>query len=445
MQRAAQVPPLPIVRGQGPWLYDDQGRRYFDAVSSWWVNLFGHADERLNATIKDQLDTLAHVMLAGCTHEPAVQLAERLSALTGGVLGHCFFASDGASAVEIALKMSFHHWRNVGRPGKRSFACLRGGYHGETLGALAVTDVQVFRDAYDPLLLRAHQVMSPDARQAGPGETADDVARRAAAELEALFQAQGEQIAAFILEPLVQGATGMAMYSPLYLRLVRELCDRYQVHLIADEIAVGCGRTGTFFAFEQAAAPGQPLVWPDLVCLSKGISGGYLPLSLVLCRDAIYNAFLDDDVARGFLHSHSYTGNPLACRAACTVLDRFEQDQVLAANHQRAAWLSAALEPLLHDPRVEHLRQQGMIWAFDVKAPLAGVRFAERFHLAAREHELMIRPIGRTVYLMPPYVLDQPLCAWLAERVIATLNDVLAQPESQQAPDADRAPEPATA
>ncbi|HEX5805120.1 MAG TPA: adenosylmethionine--8-amino-7-oxononanoate transaminase, partial [Macromonas sp.] len=316
MQRAAQVPPLPIVRGQGPWLFDDQGRRYFDAVSSWWVNLFGHADERLNAAIKDQLDTLAHVMLAGCTHEPAVQLAERLSALTGDVLGHCFFASDGASAVEIALKMSFHHWRNTGRPAKQEFVCLRGGYHGETLGALAVTDVQVFRDAYDPLLLRTHQVMSPDARQALPGETATDVALRAAAELQALFQARHEHIAAFILEPLVQGAAGMAMHDPAYLRLVRELCDRYQVHLIADEIAVGCGRTGTFFAFEQAALPGDPPIWPDLVCLSKGISGGYLPLSLVLCRDAIYNAFLDDDVARGFLHSHSYTGNPLACRAA---------------------------------------------------------------------------------------------------------------------------------
>ena len=169
MQRAAQMPPLPIVRGQGPWLFDDQGSRYFDAISSWWVNLFGHDDARINAAIKDQLDTLPHVMLAGCTHKPAVELAERLSARTGSVLGHCFFASDGASAVEIALKMSFHCWRNRGRPAKQEFVCLRQGYHGETLGALAVTDVQVFRDAYDPLLMRAHQVMSPDARQAAPG------------------------------------------------------------------------------------------------------------------------------------------------------------------------------------------------------------------------------------------------------------------------------------
>lgn len=441
MQRAATVPPLAITRGTGPWLWDDTGRRYFDTSSSWWVNLFGHADARLNAALKDQLDTLAHVMLAGCTHAPAVELAERLSALTGGVLGHCFFASDGASAVEIALKMSFHHWRNRGRTRKREFVCLRQGYHGETLGALAVTDVAVFRDAYDPLLMRSHQVMSPDARQAAAGETAVDVALRAAAELQVLLASRHEHIAALILEPLVQGATGMAFYDPAYLRAVRALCDQYEVTLIADEIAVGCGRTGTFFAFEQAALPGELAIWPDLICLSKGISGGYLPLSLVLSRDSIFEAFLDDDVARGFLHSHSYTGNALACRAALAMLDRFAQDDVLRQNRQRAAALTAALAPLACDPRIEHFRQIGMIWAFDVREPLIGPRFAERFHLAGREHELLIRPIGRTVYLMPPYVLDDALSQWLADRLLATLNDVL----NQSPPDADRPPEPPTA
>ncbi|MDR7378519.1 adenosylmethionine-8-amino-7-oxononanoate aminotransferase [Rhodoferax ferrireducens] len=441
MQRAAQVPPLPMVRGQGVWLHDEDGNRYFDAISSWWVNLFGHADARINAAIKDQLDTLPHVMLAGCTHAPAVELAERLSALTGGVLGHCFFASDGASAVEIALKMAFHHWRNRGFVDKREFVCLRQGYHGETLGALAVTDVQIFRDAYDPLLLRSHQVMSPDARQAWPGESAEDVALRAAAELQTLLEARHGQIAAVILEPLVQGAAGMAMYDPAYLRAVRTLCDQHQVLLIADEIAVGCGRTGTFFAVEQAAELGELPLWPDLLCLSKGISGGYLPLSLVLSRDSVYEAFLDDDVARGFLHSHSYTGNALACRAALAVLDRFAEDGVLARNRQQATILSAALAPLQTDPRVENFRHIGMIWAFDVKEPLAGARFAERFHLAGRARELLIRPIGRTVYLLPPYLLDAELSPWLARQVMATLDDVL----NQVPTDADRAPEPPTA
>jgi adenosylmethionine-8-amino-7-oxononanoate aminotransferase len=435
MQRATQVPPLPIARGDGPWLEDFEGRRYFDATSSWWVNLFGHGDARLKDALRDQLDRLPHVMLAGCTHAPAVELAERLRELTGGMLGHCFYASDGASAVEIALKMSFHYWRNIGHADKREFVCLRQGYHGETLGALAVTDVAVFRDAYDPLLMRAHQVMSPDARQATGHETAGDVARRAADELRVLFERHHRRIAALIIEPLVQCAAGMAMHDASYLRSVRALCDTYDVHLIADEIAVGCGRTGSFFACEQAG------LWPDLLCLSKGISGGVLPLSLVMTRDAIYDAFLDDDVARGFLHSHSYTGNAMACRAGLAVLDRFAEEDVLQRNREQARVLTRSLEPLRDDPRIEHFRQFGMIWAFDVRDPFAGARFAERFHLAGREQGLLIRPIGRTVYLLPPYVLDDALSAWLAERVRATLDDATSAGNVH----ADPAPEPATA
>lgn len=445
MQRARTVPPLPIARASGPWLHDHEGRRYFDANSSWWVNLFGHADARINAALRDQLDTLPHVMLAGCTHAPAVELAERLCALTGGVLGHAFYASDGASAVEIALKMSFHAWRNRGRRAKREFVCVRHGYHGETLGALAVTDVAVFRDAYDPLLMRAHVVASPDARHAEAGESAADLAARALAEVRDLFAARHAQISAFIVEPLVQCAAGMAMHDPAYLRGLRTLCDEYEIHLIADEIAVGCGRTGTFFAFEQAATPGEPGLWPDFVCLSKGISGGYLPLSLVLTRDAIYEVFLDDDIARGFLHSHSYTGNALACRAALAVLDRFADDDVLAHNRERGAALSAALAPLADDARIEHLRQSGMIWAFDVREPSAGERFAERFHLAGRANGLLIRPIGRTVYLMPPYVLDGELTTWLAKRTIDTLEQTLADSARTGPRDAARTSEPPTA
>jgi adenosylmethionine-8-amino-7-oxononanoate aminotransferase len=432
MQRArTAVPPLPIARAEGPWLEDFEGARYFDANSSWWVNLFGHADARINAALHDQLERLPHVMLAGCTHAPAVELAERLSALTGGVLGHAFYASDGASAVEIALKMSFLYWRNTGRHGKREFVCVRHGYHGETLGALAVTDVAVFRDAYDPLLMRAHMVMSPDTRQAQPGESPADVAARAIRDARALFESRHEHIAAVIVEPLVQCAAGMAMHDPAYLRSLRALCDEFGVHLIADEIAVGCGRSGTFFAFEQAAEPGAatlgPAGWPDFVCLSKGISGGYLPLSLVLTRDAIYEAFLDDDVARGFLHSHSYTGNALACRAAQAVLERFADDDVLSRNRVQAQALTAALAPLHDDSRIEHVRQCGMIWAFDVREPFVGERFAERFHLAGRAHGLLIRPIGRTIYLMPPYVLDEELAQWLAQRTLATLTFTLKQ------------------
>lgn len=416
MKRQATMPLLALARGEGPWLVDMDGRRYLDAISSWWVNLFGHANPRINAALHDQLARLPHAMLAGCTHAPAVELAERLSALAGGALGHCFYASDGASAVEIALKMSFHAWRNEGHTNKREFVCVRHSYHGETLGALGVTDVAVFRDAYDPLLRHAHVVASPDARQAGPGEDAAAVAQRAAANLQALLEARHRQIASVIIEPLVQCAAGMAMHDSSYLRHVRALCDRYQVHLIADEIAVGCGRTGSFFACEQAG------IWPDLMTLSKGITGGYLPLSLVLSTDAIYDAFYDDDVARGFLHSHSYTGNPLACRAALATLTIFDEDDILARNRAWVAQFDAALAPLRHHPAVRHWRRTGMIWAFDVAAD---ARFAQRYATAALARGLLLRPIGATVYLMPPYVLDEATTAWLARETLATLDDAL--------------------
>ncbi|HEU4845180.1 MAG TPA: adenosylmethionine--8-amino-7-oxononanoate transaminase [Burkholderiaceae bacterium] len=419
MQHHETVPLIPVSHGRGAWLYDHDGKRYLDAISSWWVNLFGHANPRINAALKEQLDLLEHAMLAGFTHEPVIRLSEQLAALTGDVLGHCFYASDGASAVEIALKMSFHSWRNRGQGDKQEFVCLKGSYHGETIGALAVTDVALFKDAYGPLLRASQTVMSPDARQAQDGETAQDVARRAAADLQRLLEQRGDRIAAVIIEPLVQCATGMAMHDPLYLTLVRELCDRHQVHLILDEIAVGCGRTGTFFACEQAG------VWPDFLCLSKGISGGYLPLSLVMTRDDIYQAFYSADVTRGFLHSHSYTGNPLACRAALATLQIFQEDDVLAHNRVRAARLTQALAPLANHARVRNFRQRGMIWAFDaVDAP---ADFSRRFFATALDHELLMRPIGPTVYMMPPYILSDEEIDGLAASTLAVFDQVLAR------------------
>ncbi|MBS1129807.1 MAG: aminotransferase [Proteobacteria bacterium] len=421
---AAHLPLVPIARGSGAWLYDFDGKRYLDGISSWWTNLFGHANPRINAALKDQLENLEHVMLAGFTHQPVVELSERLSALTGGSLGHAFYASDGASATEIALKMSFHYWRNTGRPEKAEFLCLAGSYHGETVGALAVTDVAIFKDAYAPLVRAATVIPSPDSRLAEAGESPADVARRAAAALEAHLEKHGENIAALIVEPLVQGAAGMVMYDPEYLRLARQLCDRYEVHLICDEIAVGCGRTGTFFAHEQAANDGNP-IRPDLMCLSKGISGGYLPLSIVLCSDTIYEAFLDDSVARAFLHSHSYTGNPLACRAALATLNIFESDDILAANRLKSAKISTALAPLADHPQVRHLRQRGMITAFDVETD--DPYFSRRFYRAALGREALIRPIGNTVYLMPPYIISDDEIAHLGQSIAGSLQEALAK------------------
>ncbi len=404
MARLDAVPPLPIVRGEGPWLIDAEGRRYFDATSAWWTNLFGHSDAGLQQAIARQAATLPHVMLAGCTHEPAVELAEGLAALTGGALGHAFFGSDGASATEIALKMSAHCWRNLGRPEQCEFIAFAGGYHGETLGALSVTDVAVFRDAYAPLLRATHLV--PALHEEG-----------ALVELEAKLRELDGRCAAVIVEPLIQGASGMRMHGPEPLAAVRALCTRYQAHLIADEIAVGCGRTGRFFAWDHVEAPR-----PDFVLLSKGITGGTLPLSVVLTTDAVFEAFLSPDVSRGFLHSHSYTGNPIACAAANEVLRRFRDTDLLQQLPRQAEALRAAFAPLAEDSRTTNFRQTGLVLAFDVREP--GERFAERFHLAARRHELLIRPIGATVYLMPPYLIDEPTAAWLAQAVRATLDEV---------------------
>jgi adenosylmethionine-8-amino-7-oxononanoate aminotransferase len=403
------LPLVPIARGEGAWLYDFAGKRYLDAVSSWWVNLFGHANPRISGALVAQLHELDHVMLAGFTHRPVIELSERLGELAPAGLGHAFYGSDGASAIEIALKMSFHYWRNTGRPEKRSFVSLAGGYHGETLGALAVTDVAIFRDTYAPLLNRNDIVPCPDGRR---GITPD----AAAAVLEAHLAQHHATTAALIVEPLVQGAAGMVMYDASYLRRARELCTRYGVHVIADEIMTGFGRTGTLFAWEQAGAGA-----PDFLCLSKGLTGGYLPLSCVLSTDDVYQAFYADDTARGFLHSHSYTGNALACRAALAVLDIFRDDDVIAANRAKAARWGATVAPVAAHGKVRDFRQCGMIWAFEVNT--ARPNFARWFFAEALARELLLRPIGSTVYFMPPYVVTDDEFALLCARTLDMLDE----------------------
>lgn len=404
-----QLPLVPIARGQGVWLEDFDGKRYFDGVSSWWVNLFGHANPRINAALKAQLDELEHVILAGFTHQPVVELSERLGALSG--LGHAMYGSDGASAVEMALKMSFHYWRNRGQTDKTQFVNLANAYHGETIGALSVTDVPLFKSVYAPLLRPSHTVPSPDWRLAEAGESPKDYALRCVVALELFLQQQHQQIAAVIVEPLVQGAAGMGMYHPVYLSEARRLCDQYEVHLIADEIAVGFGRTGSFFAHEQAG------IKPDFLCLSKGITGGYLPLACVLTTDMVFEAFYDDEVSRGFLHSHSYTGNALACRAALTVLDIFESDQVLVCNREKAQHLTTCLQEVANHPSVKNFRHQGMIWAFEDGLERGGRWWFEQ----ALQRGLLIRPMGDTVYLMPPYVLDEANSIWVAKVLLEIL------------------------
>lgn len=411
------LPMLAIRRGEGVWLEDFDGNRYLDAVSSWWVNLFGHANPTINAAIRDQLEQLEHVILAGCTHEPVVRLSERLIGLTPEPLTRCFFADNGSAAVEVALKMSFHYWKNRGQPEKQRFICLTNSYHGETLGALSVGAVELYRATYAPLMLPVITVPGPDCFEREEGETCTDVARRQFDLMEATLAAHAHETAAVIIEPLVQCAGGMRMHDPEYLRLLREACDRHGVHLIADEIAVGFGRTGAMFACEHGP------IAPDFLLLSKGLTGGYLPLAVALTTDEVYEAFYDDyEKLNAFLHSHSYTGNPLACRAALATLDIFENEPVLERNRTLAERMAKALSPLRDHPNVAEVRQTGMIAAVELVQDKVSRRpfpWQERRGLEIYRHGLergaLLRPLGNVSYLMPPYVITGEQIDFLAE------------------------------
>ena len=407
MKDYEDMPPIPIRRGSGVWLEDYDGRRYIDAISSWWVNIFGHANPRINAGVRAQLDALEHVILAGFTHEPVVTLSERLVEITPPGLAHCFYADNGSSAIEVALKMSFHFWRNTGQPDKTRFITLTGGYHGETLGALGVSDVGLYKDIYAPLMREPITVPSPDCYQREPGESCRDYSERRFVDMEAALARHHNEVCAVIVEPLVQCATGMRMYDPVYLQRLRAACDRYGVHLIADEIAVGFGRTGTLFACEQAG------ISPDFMCLSKGLTGGYMPLAVTLTTEVVYQAFYDDYAnMTAFLHSHSYTGNALACSAALATLDIFASEDVIGNNRRLSEKMQQATAHLKDHVHIAEVRQTGMILAIEMvqdKASRTPFPWQERRGLRVYRHglqnEALLRPLGNIIYLMPPYVI----------------------------------------
>ena len=417
MKDHESVPLIPIKSGQGVWLEDFEGKRYLDAISSWWVNIFGHANPVINQAVKQQLDTLEHVMLGGLTHEAALTLAEKLVEITPPGLDKCFYADNGSSAVEIALKMSFHYWRNLGKTQKTQFITLENSFHGETLGALAVGNVALYKETYAPLLMDVITVPGPDCYHRENGETWQDYSIRRFADMEQALAKHADSACAVIVEPLVQCAGSMRMYHPVYLTLLREACDRYGVHLIADEIAVGFGRTGTLFACEQAA------ISPDFICLSKGLTGGYLPLSAVLTSDTVYRAFYDDyQNLTAFLHSHSYTGNALGCRAALATIGLFQQQDVLGNNRRLAAVMAKAVERFQDHPNVAEVRQTGMIVAIELvknKQTREAYPWQQRRGLRVYQYALrcgvLLRPLGNVIYFMPPYVITEQEIALMIE------------------------------
>ncbi len=413
MKDHESFPIIPIKKGQGVWLEDFDGNRYLDAISSWWVNLFGHANPKINSALKNQLDSLGHVIFAGFSHEPGIQLAEKLVAVTPQGLDRVFYADNGSAAVEVALKMSFHYWLNVSgdasRPKKTKFITLENSYHGETLGALAVGNVPLYKATYAPLLMNVITVPSPDCYNREAGESWAGYSSRQFELMEQALQEHADTVCAVIVEPLVQCAGGMRMYDPIYLKLLRQACDRYKVHLIADEIAVGFGRTGALFACEQVG------ISPDFMCLSKGLTGGYLALSAVLTTNTIYQAFYDDyHKLNAFLHSHSYTGNALACRAALATLGIFQQENIIEKN-QVLVKLLGEVSAKFHDhPNVAEVRQCGMIVAIELvlnKATKEPYPWQERRGLRVYHYALskgvLLRPLGNVIYFMPPYVINE--------------------------------------
>ena len=414
---------LPVSSGQGVWLEDMEGKRYIDAISSWWVNLFGHANPHISAAVSEQASRLEHVILAGVTHEPAVRLAEKLVEITPPGLDRVFYADSGASAVEISLKMSFHYWRNLGEKGRSRFVTLSNSYHGDTLGALSVGDAGLFKQAYEPLLMEPLVAPSPDCF-ALPRDEWDVHASTKLAEMREIFEKHNGEICAVIIEPLVQCAGGMRMYPPSYLTGLRALCDEFRIHLIADEIAVGFARTGTMFACEQGG------ISPDFMCLSKGLTGGYLPMSAVMTSHNVYEAFYDEyTTLRGFLHSHSYTGNALACAAALATMELFDQRDVLSANRQLAERMLEAISPLRDHAHIGDIRQTGMILAVEMVArrdPMIQYDWKERRGMKVYQHAMaqgvLLRPIGNVVYFMPPYVITPDEIALMAKAAMGGID-----------------------
>ncbi len=403
------LPLIPIKYAKGVYLYDFDGNKYIDAISSWWVNLFGHCNEYINDKIKNQLEKLEHVILAGFTHEPAIKLAKRLVTISPTPLKKVFFADNGSSAIEIALKMSYHYFKNKGKE-KEYFLSLTNSYHGETLGALSVGDVKLYKDIYKPLLIKNIQTPVPK-------DKSIEAAKEALFALKKILQKDATKISAFIVEPLIQGAGNMHMYHPYYLKKAKELCQEYDILFIADEIMTGFGRSGTMFACEQAQ------ISPDIMCLSKGLSGGYLPLSVVLTTNKIYQAFYCDyNEGKSFLHSHSFTGNPLACSAALASLELFEKENILEKNKKTAAYIAKKLELLKNNPNVTNIRQTGMIAAFDIKNYDPIKRTNLTIYTYALNHGVLLRPLAQTIYIMPPYIIKEEEIDTIFEVIQGALN-----------------------
>lgn len=413
--------PLPIVGGQGPYLITEDGRRILDGISSWWVNVHGHCNPKVGSALAAQAEQLEHVMFAGCTHSPAVELAERLIARLPSRLTRVFYSDNGSTAVEVALKMAYQYWTNRGESQRRTFLALEHAYHGDTVGAMSASHDSLFTASYAPLLFRVERVAVPDDYLASMDPANDGSGTGPLREIEALLARHSDDIAAVIIEPMLQAAGGMYVWKPAFLRRLRELCDKFGLLLIADEVMTGFGRTGKMFACEHGP------VDPDLMCLSKGLTAGYLPLAVTVASNEIYEAFLSDDRSKTFFHGHSFTANPLGCAVALAGLDIFAEESVLERICEISTRMQSRLEPFVGREYVKDVRQIGDVGIVELETggqgylSQVGPRLAREF--LARD--LLLRPNGAIVYFMPPYVVTDAEIDWVFDQIDDVLTAVM--------------------
>lgn len=410
MKDYEQLPPIVIKKGEGINLIDEFGNTYMDCVSSWWVNLFGHCNKRINNALKEQIDKLEHVIFVNFSHEAAIELVEELSKVVPKGIEKFLFADNGSSSIEMALKLSFQYHQQSGSPKKKKFVSLKNAYHGETVGALGVGDVDIFTTTYKELIKEGIKAQGPDCYKCPYHKKFDSCDAQCFEHMEKIIKEQHEDIAAVIIEPMVQGAGGMKMYSPKYIVKLRELTTKYNIHLIADEIAMGFGRTGKMFAMEHAG------VSPDIMCMSKGLTTGYYPMAIIGITQEIYDAFYAEYLeGKSFLHSHSYSGNPIGCRIALEVLRIFKDENILEMIADKGAYLNKRAKEIFKDKDyIGEYRQIGMIGAIELvknnrtkeEFP-SSLRAGYEIYKIALKKGALLRPLGNTIYFMPPYIITK--------------------------------------
>ncbi len=420
--------PIVIDHGEGIYLYDTDGKRYVDVISSWWCNLLGHCNPKINEAVKKQIDSLEHVIFANFTHKPAITLCEKLSKILPVGLCKFNFTDNGSSAIEAAMKVSFQYHAQTGNPKKTKFMALSDAYHGETIGALSAGDCDLYTKLYKPILMDIIRIKGPDCFRCPYGKTRENCNCECFEDAEKQFEKYGQETAAILVEPMLQGSAGMKIYPPLYLKKLRRICDKYNVHLLADEIATGFGRTGKMFAFDHAG------VSPDIMCLSKGLTGGYMPCAMFVTTQKIYDAFYSDyNEGKAFMHSHTYSGNPLACAAANAVLDILSDGSVLKQAQENAKYFNKIIkEKFLPHKNVGEVRSIGLINAIELvkdkttKEPLDGkLRTGYQIYKKALQKGVILRPLGDVIYFNPPLIIGRKDMDFVTDIALECLKEVL--------------------